>query len=73
MFKTIITGIFVFLAFGIISVLLWYENADETLGSLYLKKKIEEPRVLTIREIDDMSASTNLRFSIKNKIVHTDI
>ena len=73
MFKTIIAGIFVFLAIGIISIFFWYRNADESLGSLYLKKNIEEPRLLTIKEIDDISATDNLPFSIRNKIIRKNI
>jgi hypothetical protein len=68
MYKIIIAAIFIFLVIGIISVSLWYKNYDESLGSLYLKKNIVEPTLLSIREIDLISAKNNYYFTALNKI-----
>lgn len=73
MFRALITVIFIFLVFGIIGITIWYESEDESLGNLHLKKKIVEPGIMTIREIDDISALTNYHFTIQNKIIRKSI
>ena len=68
MFKVAIVGIFIFLVVGIVSISFWYKNKDESMGSLYLKKNIVEPRLLTIKEIDILTANSNYYFTILNKV-----
>jgi hypothetical protein len=68
MFKVVIVGIFIFLVAGIVSISFWYKNKDESLGSLHLKKNIVEPRLLTIKEIDILTANSNFYFNILNKV-----
>ncbi len=68
MLKFLISGIFFFLVVGIVSISFWYKNKDESLGSLYLKKNIIEPRLLTIKEIDIFTANSNFDFTIHNKV-----
>jgi len=68
MFKVVIVGIFIFLVVGIVSISFWYKNKDASLGSLHLKKNIVEPRLLTIKEIDILTANSNYYFTILNKV-----
>ncbi len=68
MFKVAIVGIFIFLVVGIVSISFWYKNKDESLGSLHLKKNIVEPRLLTIKEIDILTANSNYYFTILSKV-----
>jgi hypothetical protein len=68
MFKFVITGIFIFLLVGIVSISFWYKNKDESLGSISLKKNIIEPQLLTIKQIDIITSNSNLYFTIQNKI-----
>ena len=68
MFKVVIIGIFIFLVVGIVSISFWYKNKDESLGSLHLKKNIVEPRLLSIKEIDILTANSNYYFTILNKV-----
>ncbi len=68
MFKVVIVGIFIFLVVGIVSISFWYKNKDESLGSLHLKKNIIEPRLLSIKEIDILTANSNYYFTILNKV-----
>ncbi len=68
MFKVVIVGIFIFLIVGIVSISFWYKNKDESLGSLHLKKNIVEPRLLTIKEIDILTANSNYYITILNKV-----
>ena len=68
MFKVVIVGIFIFLLIGIVSISFWYKNKDESLGSVQLKKNIVEPRLLTIKEIDILTANSNNYFTIRNKV-----
>ena len=68
MFKAVIVGIFIFLVVGIVSISFWYKNKDESLGNLHLKKNIVEPRLLTIKEINILSANSNYYFTIRNKV-----
>ncbi len=68
MFKVVIVGIFIFLVVGIVSISFWYKNQDESLGSLHLKKNIIEPRLLTIKEIDILTANSNYYITILNKV-----
>ena len=68
MFKVVIVGIFIFLVVGIVSISFWYKNKDESMCSLHLKKNIVEPRLLTIKEIDILTANSNYYFTILNKV-----
>ena len=68
MFKFLIVGIFIFLVVGIVSISFWYKNKDESMGSLHLKKNIVEPRLLTIKEIDILTANSNYYSTILNKV-----
>ena len=68
MFKVVIVGIFIFLVVGIVSISFWYKNKDESMGSLHLKKNIVEPRLLTIKEIDILTANSNFYITILNKV-----
>ncbi len=68
MFKVVIVGIFIFLVVGIVSISFWYKYKDESLGNLHLKKNIVEPRLLTIKEIEILTANSNIYFTISNKV-----
>ena len=68
MFKAIIVGIFIFLVVGIVSISFWYKNKDDSLGSLYLKQNIIEPRLLSIKEVDLITAKANFHFTVLNKV-----
>jgi len=68
MIKVVIVGIFIFLLVGLVSISFWYKNKDESFGNLYLKKNIVEPRLLTIKEIDFISAESNYYFTFLNKV-----
>jgi len=68
MFKVVIVGIFIFLVVGIVSISFWYKSKDVSLGSLHLKKNIVEPRLLTIKEIDILTANSNYYYTILNKV-----
>ena len=68
MLKVIAAAIFIFLVVGIVSISFWYKSKDESLLSLRLKKNIIEPHLLTIKQIDILTANSNLYFTIRNKI-----
>lgn len=70
MIKLLIVGIFAFLFFGIISVTYEYSALDKLLGSIHMKKDAEEPGLLSIKEIDNISSGTNYHFTIANKVPH---
>jgi hypothetical protein len=68
MLRVVIVGVFIFLVVGIVSISFWYNNKDASLGSLHLKKNIVEPSLLTIKEIDILTANSNQYFTILNKV-----
>jgi len=68
MLKVVIIGIFIFLVVGIVSTSLWYKIKDDSYGSLHLKNNVVEPQLLTIKQIDILTANSNLYFTIKHKV-----
>ena len=67
MLKVIITLIFIFLAFGIVSITLLYKNKDANFADLNINNKIEV-KCLSIKEIEKLSAQTNYHFTMVNAI-----
>ena len=65
MLRIIIIGIFIFLIIGIISIFIKYDKNDEDFAGLNLKKPVEEPRVLSINEIEEITAGSNFHFTIR--------
>lgn len=68
MFKVIITLIFIFLAFGIVSITFLYKKKDANFADLNINNKLIEPKCLSIKEIEKLSAQTNYHFTIVNAI-----
>jgi len=65
MLRIIIIGIFIFLIIGIISIFIKYDKNGEDLAGLNLKKPVEEPSVLSINEIEEITAGSNFHFTIR--------
>ncbi len=68
MFKVIITFIFIFLAFGIVGISFLYKNKDASFADLNNNKKIIEPKSLSIKEIQRLTAQSNYHFTVFNAI-----
>ena len=68
MLKVIITLIFIFLAFGIVSISFLYKNKDANFTDLNNNKKIIEPKSLSIKEIQKLTAQSNYHFTVVNAI-----
>ena len=68
MLKVIITLIFIFLAFGIVSISFLYKNKDANFADLININNIVEPKCLSIKEIQKFTAQSNYHFTVVNVI-----
>jgi hypothetical protein len=68
MLKIIIILIFIFLACGIVSISFLYKNKDATFAYLNNINNIVEPKCLSIKEIQKLTAQSNYHFTVVNTI-----
>ena len=68
MLKVMITLIFIFLAFGIVSISILYQTKDSNFANLNNINNIVEPKCLSIKEIQKLTAESNYHFTVVNMV-----
>ena len=68
MLKILIVGILLFLFIGITSIGWLYLNIDWSRSDLFINIKRIEPEMLSIKEIQRITAQTNYHVTIRNSI-----
>lgn len=68
MLKVLITLIFIFLAFGVVSISIMYQAKDSNFADLNNINNIVEPKCLSIKEIQKLTAQSNYHFTVVNMV-----
>ncbi len=68
MLKVMITLIFIFLAFGIVSISILYQTKDSNSSPLPPLPPLVYPKCLSIKEIQKLTAQSNYHFTVANMV-----